>query len=136
MYVSSAVETVISVQSTATKALGTTTALNLQDFDMSANNRLKYVAQATSHFVVTVALSMTAAGNNQLTTLSVAKNGTNIASSEVQRFIGTGADLGAAAVATIVELAQDDYLELFVANETGTGNLTVELMNFIVSEVG
>ena len=137
MYWSTAVETVISGADTPTKALGTTTVgANLQDFSMPANNRLTYLGRQTTHFLVTAALSMTAAGNNKQIGLYVAKNGTAIADSEIKRFVGTGSDIGAAAVVTLVELAQDEYVELFVANELDTVNLTIELCNFAISEVG
>ena len=137
MYVSTAVETVISVQSTPTKALGTTTvSAYLEDFEMSANNRLTYLGRQTSHFHVAVALSMTSAANIQVTSMTIGKNGTSLPETEIQRKIGTGTDVGAVAVVGLVELAKDDYLEMFVANETSTGNLTVEFMNFTASEVG
>ena len=137
MYVSTAVETVIAGASTPAKALGTTTIGSvIQDFDMPANNRLRYLGHQTSHFWVTVALSMTSASNIQVLSLTIAKGGTPDASTTIERKVGTGSDIGAAAINGMFELAEGDYLELWVANETTGGNITVEFMNFQIAEVG
>ena len=137
MYISSAVETVIAGASTPAKALGTTIlGAVAQDFDMPANNRLRYIGSQTSHFWVTVALSMTSASNIQVLSLTIAKNGTVDASTTIERKVGTGSDIGAAAVNGMFELAEDEYVELWVANETTGGNITVENMNFQIAEVG
>ena len=54
----------------------------------------------------------------------------------IERKVGTGSDIGAAAVNGMFELAENDYLELWVANETTGGNITIEFMNFQIAEVG
>ena len=138
MWWSTAVETVVSVADTPVKALGTTTfrADVAQDFDMPANNRLRYLGRQVSHFLVTVALSMTSASNIQTLGLYLAKNDTVIPSTEIKRKVGTGSDIGAVSVVTLIEMGQNDYVELWVANELTTGNVTIELADFIITEVG
>ena len=135
MYISSAVETVVAAQDTPVKALGTTTSGELTDFTHS-NNRLVYQASKTTHFFVGVSLSVLAAGNNIASTVMIAKNGTVDARSSINRFISTGADEGAVACSALVELAEDDYVELWVENRTNTTNLTISKMVFSVLEVG
>ncbi len=134
MYISSVVETVISGIGTSVKALGTTTAGLLQDFTAVGNNRLRYDGSQTAVFKVDVAGS-TVGSNTQELELSIAKGGANIEGSAIQRKTGAGVDVGAFSTSWIVELAEDEYVELFVANNTSTADMTVTKMVFLVTEV-
>lgn len=129
MYISTATETSISTQNTPVKALGTTTAGDaLRDFTHTAN-RLTYTGVPDREFIVIVALSLTAAQNNQILAFHLAKNGSVIAASEIQRKAAIGNDIGAASVMVEIDLSQNDYIELWVENKSGDTNLTIELMN-------
>jgi len=127
MYVSTAIETVISTIDTPTKALGTTTLVTpAYDFTMPADNRMRYDGVADVLATVQCGISITAAANSQDTTMHIAKNGTVITSSAAQRKIGTGADVGRAAVGAQLVLTTNDYVEVWLENNTGTANITVE----------
>ncbi len=130
MYISTAIETSIATISTPVKALGTTTAgVALRDFTHAAN-RLTYTGVPDRAFIITVSLSLTAVANDQVLAFHIAKNGAVLAASEIQRKAAKGADVGAASVVVEVELATNDYVELWVENTSGNTDLTVEFMNF------
>lgn len=130
MYISTATETSVSTQNTPLKALGTTTAGDaLRDFTHAAN-RLTYTGAPDREFMVTAALSLSAAQNNQILAFHIAKNGSVVVASEIHRKAAIGADIGAASVMVEVPLSKNDYVELWVENKSGTTNLTIEFMNF------
>lgn len=124
MYVSTSAPTTIVTPGTFAKAAGTTTELTLNDFDMPASNRLRYTGSGTLLCVVEATVSMTAGANNQLVCWRIAKNGVTIEHSEVERKVGTGADVGALAVMAEAELVNGDYVELHCTNETSTATVT------------
>lgn len=132
MYVSSAAETTISGVDTPTKAAGTTTAgVKLRDFT-HANNRLTYTGVPTRAFIISLSATITSASSNQSLAFHIAKTGSVAVASLQRRKIATGSDEGSVSVMVELELATNDYVEFFVENKTGSGNITVELMNLEV----
>lgn len=129
-YVSTAAETSISTVNTPVKAAGTTTTTQLDNFDTnSLDNRLRYTGSITRSFQVVCSVSMTTASNNKVTAIYIAKNGSVETASEIQRLVGTGSDVGALATSTYLTLATNDYVELWVENQTDATNMTVEKCN-------
>lgn len=105
----------------------------LENFTHGADGVLTYTGAETQHFLVTVVYSITSSVNNKITTFALQKEGTgSIAKSEVRRKIGTGADVGAAALCSLVELATGETLQVVVKLDATTSNLTVEKMNFSI----
>lgn len=120
-----ATATTIAVAGTYYKVLGTTTANTLDGFTHT-NNRLTYAGTTTHYFkIIASPISMISAGTNIISSLKLAKNGTVIGY-PVTRKINTGADVGACSLSFDVSLATNDYIELFVTNETNTSTVTVE----------
>lgn len=119
--------TTISVAGTYVKAAGTTTLHKGDDMDddSSTNNRLKYTAALTKNFLVVASLSFTSASSSQVLGFKLAKNGTVIDNSVARRSHGTGSDIGTATITTHISLAQNDYLEVWVTNETTATNVTL-----------
>jgi hypothetical protein len=132
MYRNVASATTISVIGTYYKMAGTTTAGNLKDFDMPVDGRLRYTGAAAKHCHIVISVSFTVAGNNDVVGLKCAKNGTVMDESVQRRFVGTGTDIGSTAVHADAMLSTNDYLELWVANETATENITVDELYFFV----
>lgn len=124
MYVSAEAATSIAVAGTYVKAAGTTLAITLNDFDMPASNRLRYIGAGTLLCVVEASVSMKAGANNIESAWRFAKNGTTIEHSQVDRRVGVGADIGALVVVGEVTLTTNDYVELWVTNETSTATMT------------
>jgi len=133
MYFSTAAATTLTLNTPA-KALGTTTAMELGDFTMPANNRLTYTAATTRSFEVIACVSMSAAGATN-STIYIAKNDSVIAASAIQRKISTGGDIGALAVSVNTQMDQNDYVELWLENDDGD-NMTVENGTVTVKVLG
>lgn len=97
-------------------------------FDESAGNgQLTYTGAAAVTVHVAASISMTASNNNQITHWRIGVNGTADAASEIQRKIGTAADVGSTALHLITSLTNGDYLSLFVRNASWTASETVTL---------
>ena len=134
-YVSTAVETVITVGGTEVKALGTTTAGLLRGFS-HANNKLTYLSDQTATFRVEVDAVVICAGDAKTLAISVAKNGTEVAATKTTLALATGAVPTSMSTVGLVSLTQGQYVEVYFANDTDTDNGTINLMQFCVTEVG
>jgi len=129
-----ATATTIALTNTYYKALGTTVLSPLvQKFDQDGtNNRLRYTGAIDQLFSVSVALTITS-GNNNSIGVAVYKNGlTNIDGEVVVTTNGAGR-IENVSYQSITLLTPNDYVEVFVENETATNNITVVDMSFIVS---
>lgn len=129
--------TTIAVAGTYYKALGTTTiSSTVEDVaDGSVNNRLVYTGTPDRHFNIEASVAMTTQSNSQIVGMKIAKNGTPIDDTIVRRKVGTGSDLGAAGVQGDVQMSTDDYLELFITNESGTTTVTIETLNLFIAGI-
>src|SRR4249919_2857273 len=131
---SNATATTIGSTGTFVKVAGTTTGLSsvTQKFSNATSNRSQYTGAFPGSFLVTVFASMTS-GNNQNLRMRVAVNGTTLAES-TSRFQTSGS--GAASnigTQAMVSLAANDYVEVFVANDTAANNITVSDLNVTVT---
>ena len=134
MYVSSSAETTIATKDVFVKVAGTTAAVNLMNFDMPSDNRLRYLGSSPRHMHVACSIGMTAAANNQITHWRIIHydasedSTTQLVHSDVQRKVGTATDIGSTALHCDVMMGENDYLELWVSNGTGTANITCDYM--------
>lgn len=94
--------------------------------ESDGNGRLTYTGATTLRALVTCTVSMTCVGSNDVLHFRIGKNGVTDAASEVQRKIGTGSDVGAAALTFATDLTTGDHVSLFVRNATATDNVTIE----------
>jgi len=125
-----ATATTISATNTPTKALGTTTANAINQKFTHTDNRLTYVGALIRDFQVTATVSLSS-GNNNLVGVYVAKNGVVIPSSEMYSTTSSGGKAESITCQTILELNQNDYVEIWVENNTATTNITTEYLNVI-----
>ena len=126
-----ATATTIASTGVAVKASGTTTSASVTQKFTNTDNRATYIGSFVRYFKVTATLSVTS-GNNHQVGVYIAKNGTLINESEVY---GTTSGTGRAeniVVQTLVQLQENDYIEIFVENETSTTNVTVTDLNVII----
>ena len=133
-YISATAATTISVKETAYKAAGTTTLSTTPaavNFTMPANNRLTYTGATTAAAFISAVLTCTTAGTNDLLGFHIAKGGTVVASTHIDRFVGTGTDQGAVAVQLLCSLATNEYVEVWVENESAAADITVEHMSLV-----
>ena len=128
-YISSVAATTIVTAGVYVKVAGSTTADNLSNLTHPANNRLTYTGTATRKFVVTAALSFHGGATNDYK-FAFHKNGSSILSSSIISSTGTGTgNLAHVSCQCIVELAINEYIEMFVTCADGTNSPTVDFMN-------
>ncbi len=123
----------IATQGVFEKIEGTTTASSVNEKFSHSNNRLTYTGGITRDFVVTASCSansvVTAAAN---ITVRLAKNDITIAESESQATTSQSGRNENFYCQTIVSLSQNDYIELFIANNTTANSLLVTELNVVV----
>ena len=138
LHISTVIETGIASAGTFVKAAGTTLAFSGNNqFSMPTSNRLQYTGNLSNRvFVINASLSITAAMNNQLIHLMLVKNG-NVADAEsittIQEIThGIGAEIDSHTLTGHFTLSPNDFIELFVSNESGTANITVKRLNVTI----
>ena len=99
-------------------------------FDEVSNGRLRYTGTVPvmAHIACSVSMTMSV-GTNQVTHFRLSLNGTTDPASEVQRFVGTGSDVGSTALHLVETLTAGDYISLWVRNSTGSNDVTIECAN-------
>ena len=128
--VTSTTETTIGTQNTFVQAAGTyTLSGNASNWDMAVSARMRYIGAENRVVHIAASWSITSPGNNKVFRVAVAKNGTPIAVSEVQRKLATGADVGSGAAHAFIDVVTNDYLSVMVANATDAVNLTFVTLN-------
>ncbi|TND08302.1 MAG: hypothetical protein FD123_2333 [Bacteroidetes bacterium] len=132
VYVSTAVATTFTAVNTPTKILGTTTAASLFRVSSPANNRMTYTGVKTRRFQVICSLSLVAAANNKYFSFYIAKNGTILAESKQSLKLGSNDDKGSVTLSCTVQLAANDYIEVWVENNSDATSVTVETLNLAV----
>lgn len=135
LYRNVAAPTTVTVAGTYYKAAGTTTAGELDDLTMPQDNRLTYIGVPERHFHILATISMTCDGINKIIGFKIAKNGTPIDGSVSRRRVGTGTDIGALAVQADVALATNDYVEIWVTNETTNTAVTLDEFHLHMSGI-
>lgn len=141
-YVSTPAETTISTINTYVKAAGTTTfntGVSHRCDDNSVSNRIRYTGVAEIHAQISANLCLTAATNNQTIKFQIYKydaseaSGALVSSSTVSIRVSTSTDIVHVSMVTDLHLDTNDYIEVWVANASGTANVTVENMNLSVN---
>lgn len=118
--------TPIGAISTFTKAANTSTIHSATRFSMPADNRLRYDGTKVARCVVIATLSFTSVASNQQLAFALAVNGVISDASIMRTKITTGTDIQAITVMTHPTMNPGDYVELWVANDTSDGDITVE----------
>lgn len=125
--------TAIAVAGTPVLVAGTWAAGINSSFTVTTGGRMTYTGTTTE--VVSAVASITlvpALGVNQTLTAYIAKNGTPISNAKITRIVSS-TESANVSLSFNVSLANNDYLELFVANETGTNDVLVTDALFGVS---
>jgi len=117
--------TTISVAGTSVLAAGTWVTGLVSSFVATTGGRLTYSGTPTA--VVGVQASVTlkpVSGSNKSISVYLAKNGTAVAAARITRTV-SASETGNMSLFYNISLATDDYLELFVANDTNTIDVLV-----------
>jgi hypothetical protein len=123
--VGNATATTIGVAGTPVKIAGTYTSGALTTgINHDTNGRLTYTGATTRDFLLCVSCAISSANVNQSLRIYVAKNGTVIADSAQGLELSTANKQIGATTNYIVSLATNDYVEVFVSNDTAANNVT------------
>lgn len=127
-----ATATTISATNTPVKGAGTTVnSAFTQKFNHS-NNRLTYTGSLTQTFKVSANMSIASTANNVIG-LYIAKNGTPINESETYVTANSGGRFENGYIHTVLSLSTNDYIEIWVENNTAINNITLESLSVIVN---
>lgn len=129
MYVSATAATTFSALNVPTKMLGTTSSASLFRVTTSGNNRLIYTGKKTRRFQVICSLTGTQGSSNIIYAFYIAKNGTILNESKQVVKFANSSDQQSVNVCCTVQLAPNDYIEVWVENKTNTTALTVQSLN-------
>lgn len=133
-YVSTPAATTTSQTPTFTKIAGTYTAGELSGFTHSAGT-LTYTGTNTKKFRVTAVISGDADGTDDYQ-FRLAKNGTDLAKTQIVRSIAGSNDIGVVAIQGIIELATNDTLQVEVARVGATArDVTADNLNLMATEI-
>lgn len=132
LYISSAATTIISSTGVPVKVSGTTTAVNLFRVSSPTNNRLTYTGTKTKKFLIICSLTATQVSTNKYFSFYIAKNGVILPESRQEVKILSSSDQGPITISCTLPLAPNDYIEVWVENETSSTDLTVQTMNLSI----
>jgi hypothetical protein len=134
--VTSSSETSIGTKDVFVQCAGTyTLSGNTHNWDMNTQGQLRYIGAADRVVHIAASWSATSAGNAKIYRVAVAKTGTPIAVSEVQRKIAAGADVGSSAAHAFIDVSTNDYISLMVANASDTTDVTMLTLNLFCMDM-
>ena len=117
--------TTIATQSTAVKVAGTWVVQTESNFTGNTTGRLTYTGSTTEVVSANVSITFSHAGSGtDNLAVYIAKNGSVLTASKLTRAV-TGNSRGNVGTFFNVSMATSDYLEVFVANDSDTSNITV-----------
>lgn len=122
------VPTTIAQQSTFVPVANTGDVLNIPHrFDQPVTGRLRYTGRVATHSRIMFTGSISSpAANNQICRLAIALNGVPQTPSITRTKLGSAGDTQAIALSLELELNPNDYLEVWISNDSSASNLTVE----------
>jgi hypothetical protein len=132
VYISTPAATSFAAMNTPTKILGATTSTNLFRVSSPQSNRLTYSGTKTKTFVAVCTMSFTSAGSNKIYSCYLAKNGVILPESKQSRKTTAGADQAPLALSCAVSMGLNDYLEVWVENNTDAISMTVITLNLAI----
>lgn len=132
---SNSTATTISVVNTPVKVAGTTTSNAItQKFTNSTTNRATFVGEIKRSFKCSAEITFSSGANNQIG-FYFYKNGTAIPESVTVTTASSGGRGENVGMQCITDLTENDYIELWCENQTGTTDITVEIMNVIIGAI-
>ena len=140
IYVSTPASTSIAVAGTAVKAAGTTTLFgaSANKWDMSTNNRLRYIGTPTRSCAInaSVSLSLNTAVADKLLSAQLFVDGVLVPGAINTGFAGaTTVKEVNINVNAIISLATNSYVEVWVTNEDSTDNITMQKLTMTATSM-
>jgi len=133
MVVSTPATTTIGVAGTYYLAAGTTTLYVSRDFTMPQNNRLTYTGTPKILALVALSLTLSVSGTgNKTLAITLYKGGGEVSAKYRCRSTLTGATCRSYTIMALVSMTTNDYLEIWITNETDTIRPQMELAQMVV----
>lgn len=132
LYLTSEISNTFTAINTPVKVNGTTQSVNLFRTSVPTDNKIVYDGKKTRYFSVDVALSVLATAANKNYSFYIAKNGVVLPESKQTLRLASAVDRGSLSVSCNVSLSTNDYIELYVENNSDTTSLKVKSLNFSV----
>ncbi len=129
MYITVPVATTFASAATPVKALGTTASSNLYRVTHPTNNRLTYVGSKTRAFMISSSMSITQPNSNRYFSFYIAKNGVVIPESRQDVKVVNSTDQVSLTLSCWATLAPNDYVEVWVENQSAITTLTIQTLN-------
>jgi len=129
VYLTSSVTNTFSSTDEPVKVNGVTTAVNLFRTSAPESNRLTYTGTKTRYFNAISSLSVVSTAANKNFSFYFAKNGVIMPESKQTLRLASAADKGSITLSCNVELATNDYIEVWVENNSDLTTMTVMSMN-------
>ena len=118
------------------KAAGVTTASTLNSkFSTPSGNNLTYTGAFSQAFIIQVNCNVRTSVSTQNINIGIAKNGTFLTESEMTILCAAGSTPSFGATQCVVEMAINDYVELYVRNTSSVNNVMVSDMNFSITKI-
>jgi hypothetical protein len=93
-----------------------------------SNGRLTYTGSITKMFHTALTISFSPATTNEEFVVGLAKNGT-VQPGKILQKVANTSDIQAFSFHVMVELATNDYIEVYVGNVSSTGDFVVKTLN-------
>jgi hypothetical protein len=132
IYVSTAALTAIATVDIPVKVSGTTTSATLFRFTMPSNNRLVYTGKKPRRFQVVCSITSTAVSSNRNFSYHIYKNGVKQSESSQSMKMGSGVSAGSLTISCNILLATNDYIEVWVENNTDNSDVTATNLNLSI----
>lgn len=132
LYLTASTNTTFSGTDIPTKVLGTTTPVSLFRVSSPANNRLTYTGTKSKRFQVIGSLSVTSQAANKYFSFYIVKNGVVLPESKQAMRLSSGVDKGSVTLSCTIQLAANDYVEVWVENNSDNSYVTVETLNLAI----
>lgn len=108
----------------------------LQNFSAKSTGELVFQGGTETVVQLTGTISVASQAANKMTAIRVGKNSATISKTQINRFIGTADEVGAAMTFGFIDVSAGDTLGFYVANLTDATDLDVHKAIFVVLEVG
>jgi hypothetical protein len=105
-----------------------------QKFEVNGN-RLTYTSGKQGFFEVKCTLSATSENNNRLFSFYIAKNGVVIPSSKTEVTTASNNRTESVSIFTPVLMSENDYVEIWVENNTDASNITITTINTMITKI-
>lgn len=99
----------------------------------NTNKRVIYIGEEDIRLLINITFSFTSSKNGAIARFKIYKNGVALDSSHIDRYVSTGAQVGAGSLQTLLSLSQNDYIEMWGTLSASTSDtITVTRATVII----